>query len=566
MNYHISTFSFSELTDSSEVIFPTTEFSPLNHHKSVKQWLWSKTRRNAIAFLSPAWEYALSKWKENADVFRNLCEEGQTLTHKVLWKHHFIPIDTSNALLWLNTPANLALPSHPFVNGLPDEILVRIFAFVVHSDCTTPQDRVTKRVRYGITSGSSPTPPWLLGHICSRWLQLVSTHPILWSTIAVCSPNEKHLAQAVFWLERSKKCPLNVSVEQYVTPNPMCNAILHLLVAQAHRWRKVHFVLVDEAPFKRLQPGDVPLLEEFRVRARRVKASRLGRIFQVFHSSKALKHANWGDSYSPSMVAHTPWTLLTNITFHYIDISMAVVDALATCCDTLASLQLYNVRWVEDVVPPIVMPRLEHLVCDYVQGGAHVFDALTLPNLARLELAAHNLVPWKPLTQSCVFSSAVAMMERSGCALKMFETRSSSLPRVFALHRETTVFDQVEALAVYGYLQDASSLRQMAESKMIFPSLRHLTLENVETPDGLLADVVLSREHELHSVSVCLPDQHHRMDRAALCWIKKEGMTVAVLPFLSNWQELGVRAEVACRMFTDTPTLHFPEYERHWVL
>ncbi|KAF9484859.1 hypothetical protein BDN70DRAFT_872126 [Pholiota conissans] len=505
------------------------------------------------------WTPLVSALKRNERYLLHAVDHGRAILRLLMWKHHFSPIDTSNAVTWLNTAANLIPPSKPVINGMPHDILARIFSFVVHSDCTTPKDRCWKEILHSsVTSGSSPTTPLILGHVCTSWRSFVHHTPSLWSTIAVQGPLPKHVEVVSFWLARSEKCPLDLRLEQFLWPDPSSYAIAELFVAQAHRWRRISFVLGIEAPFAKMRAGDTPLLEEFRIRLDKWNRTKAHAFIEVLQSSPALHTINWGKSIYGRVPAETPWCQLSNISLQNLELSEPVVNGLSLCT-ALKVLHLRFMRKATDHNLVITLPYLERLVCERTESYPCMFDSFTLPSLHDL----HWVVAFSAADKGAQLGSLINMVDRSGCTLKTVTVNRNTFDLV-----STRLSAGVIALHLFDGATNSDLLELIRHpGQCIMPKLQHLFLETCFADDGVLSTVLLSRSPDLKTFRVCLDRSRYINDIITLGWLKKDGMTVDIQePFCQT-------QVVSCSVSTADPdpesdvitTLRFPDMETLWT-
>jgi hypothetical protein len=503
------------------------------------------------------WKPLVSALERNEPYLLRAVGQGRAIFRMFMWKHHFSPIDTSNVVAWLNTPANLLPPARPVINGIPREILARIFAFVVHSDCTTPKDRYAKEISYSaVSSGTSPTTPVILGHVCSFWRSFVRATPSLWSTIAVYSPRPGHAELVAFWLDRSANCPLDLRMEQFVLPDPASAAVAALFVAQARRWKRISLTVSIEAPFTTLGRGAAPILEDVRVRLDKWNPATAHSFIHVLQASPVLHTINWGKSICARIPADTPWHRLSNIALQSLELSKIIMGGLAQC-GALEVLHLRHMRKAKTHNLTIVLPRVERFVCESTGSHPRIFDAFTLPSLSDL----HWLT--RPGTEAPI-SSVINMLDRSGCALKTLAVNRGTFDLVSA-----RIVADVTTLRVFDAVGESSLLKlSRRPGQCVMPTLRHLLLETCIADDGMLSTVLVSRFPQLKTVQVCLDRRSHPKDTLTLGWLRRDGMTVDIQePFLQTRVVTYTRLPVEdSDPDSDTvPTLRFPDVDTLWT-
>ncbi|KAG8728989.1 hypothetical protein FRC11_009758, partial [Ceratobasidium sp. 423] len=120
---------------------------------------------------------------------------------------------TSGEYVTNDTPiVFIGFPSMSSINGLPDEILLRIFDYVPKmKPCPAgPRPYITKRSRF-------LTDPVSLSHVCSRWRRVVLNAPGLWSHIDLqpdvdTAELSRTVARLEAFLERSRPAVLDVHI------------------------------------------------------------------------------------------------------------------------------------------------------------------------------------------------------------------------------------------------------------------------------------------------------------------------------------------------------------------
>lgn len=512
------------------------------------------------------WDQIVSALRNNEPFLGRAIGQGKDILRRLIRKRRFCPIDTSNALVWLNTPANLLPPSRPVIHSIPPEILGRIFAFVVHSDCLDKRYQYREEVWVNfVSSGTSPTTPVVLGHICRAWRALVHNTPSLWATIFVHSPLPVHVDIVSFWLARTANCPLDLRFEQFLFPDPASLAITELFIAQAHRWRKIAFILNLEEPFDKLRPGSTPLLEEFRIRLPKWDRVRILRVIDALHASPVLHTINWGKSIAGQIPPSTPWRQLHELSLHNLELSETLLAALAQCRD-LHTLRLYSMRSGSTGQNTCVqIPSIERLVCD--QQYMHIFDSFTLPSLVNLKIGGLQRHLGTSETPEAQIAPLISMFERSVCTLRTLEVEPWTLP---ILYHDTlshlTTLHAADILSSYPSnfrLEDLIS--ETDGPHCILPELQHLYVDRYEGRDGVLATVAWSRRRTLRTLHVGVDAEQHPRDVMTLGWLRKEGMTVEIGEPLSRSRMISF-----ARPQTDTEdvtmsTLRFPDFDTIWT-
>ncbi|KAF9262511.1 hypothetical protein L218DRAFT_408398 [Marasmius fiardii PR-910] len=117
----------------------------------------------------------------------------------------------------------------PVVNTMPVEILAHIFQY-----STLKEDFHPTKI-----------PPLVhLTHVCSHWRMVALNSPFLWFTISLNNPTQRHIGMVSEWLERSKPCPLTLSLT-VLKDSREAEEIMFSLLQHLHRWRSIHLGLMN---------------------------------------------------------------------------------------------------------------------------------------------------------------------------------------------------------------------------------------------------------------------------------------------------------------------------------
>ncbi|KAF9262501.1 hypothetical protein L218DRAFT_408243 [Marasmius fiardii PR-910] len=155
----------------------------------------------------------------------------------------------------------------PTINTIPVEILTDIFRYL-QPEAFFPVPDIPPLVH--------------LICVCRHWRTAALNVPSLWSTITLENPKHFHITMVRQWLERSKTCPLELSLDVHDhggsgwrVMSVRAEKILSLLIQHLRRWRSItldftdlpicsHSCLLD-LPISRMA---APLLEKVDVRHR----------------------------------------------------------------------------------------------------------------------------------------------------------------------------------------------------------------------------------------------------------------------------------------------------------
>ncbi|PPQ79983.1 hypothetical protein CVT25_003044 [Psilocybe cyanescens] len=477
----------------------------------------------------------------------------------MMWKHHFSPVDTSNALAWLTIPAYCVIPRNDCINQLPNELLTKIFAHVLHSESSSPKDRFCRQISRRISSGSSPTTPIMLTHVSRFWRATMHDTPTLWSTISVVCPEFKDVECVSFLLKMTGNCPLTLDLEQYMTPDPVSLEIAQLFVSEAHRWKNITLTLfgyVQDA-FSGMRPGDVKSLESYRVHVHSWDSSRVEQLFQVLHSSPVLHAVDWGKSLDGELREDVPWSRLSEITLHrVVDLSQSVLTALSNC-ESLKTLRMRRIRRPYDPISsPVTLTNLTRLICDRPDNFEMVFNSFTLPALCELEITDR-----KPLSPADV-KAFTDFIDRSGCVITTLSIDGCSmsiLPLISAYLTKITTLNVLSNIT-----DDFRYLMKDSEQVDILPNLRHLILHNCCAADGTLADVVWSRRNELLAVQVCMESDKAPRDDMTLGWLKQDGVLVSIYKPVAAYSTFYFVANNKIPGSKVVSMVHIPDADELW--
>jgi hypothetical protein len=536
--------------------------------QKVKQLAKKKRCKKQSNVFNVDWRPLFNFFERNESLVMRAYSQAHEILQWCMWKHHFRPIDTSHTSEWLNIPPNFVPPSKPIINRMPCEILSMIFTFVVHGDHTTPKDHYTYEIQRKITSGSAPTTPLTLSQVSRFWRTFVHSSPILWSTLVVCAPSPRDVEYTAFWLSKSGSVPLNLTLEQYISPDRASDAIAQLFVAEAHRWKRISFSLSVQSSFSNLRPHDVPLLEEFRLRITHWGPGPhpITQFIDALHSSPNLKTINWGKSLGSNIPTNTPWAQLVNLTLYRLDISELLLDALSQCT-SLRVLQLRRMRAGSyQAYQPIILQRLESLVCERPERFSDIFDCLTLPSLADMEMSD------TPFTEDDARSLS-DLVSRSGCLLATLTLNSLANDGVMSVLSHAA-FQSVTALKFMTSIKEDQvlvSLTKTPQGRYHLPNLKHITLDGLKTSDGTLAAMAWSRRHELRTLQVCIDGRQTPKDHMTLGWMKKDGVTVRIYEPVSQMRVFSLlggslfSSDSVADLGDDVvPVIRFPDHETLW--
>lgn len=307
-------------------------------------------------------------------------------------------VKTQEAFHSYSTPCSAAKPlSKPTaprscLSQLPPEIMGEIFARACHA--TTHNFHSDKRRHLRTT-------PFILGHVCTDWREIVRSTPHIWSHIALVLSTTLYETQMVLlrdWIGRSGVCPLHISLlfgNEHDWSDRIPNKLIQMLVETSHRWRSIYFVL-PEAWYSGLDEiqSKLPLL---------VKASTQPlwsdcglpsahrKHFTLLQSAPALKDMHLNGYYLTGV--QIPWPQLTSITMQHVYLDECLYGLLRTTNATFC--RIYTIlandvgRIVQDFPARLQLPITELIIYSATWAdNERLLSNLSLPSLKTLELSA----------------------------------------------------------------------------------------------------------------------------------------------------------------------------------
>ncbi|KAJ7614730.1 hypothetical protein DFH06DRAFT_1240768 [Mycena polygramma] len=303
-------------------------------------------------------------------------------------------------------------------------------ASYIYPVLTLPNEVVSEIFQQSLKPGdyyfSDPRSPLFLGHICQRWRDIALSTPSLWTTITLDIENiskpESWLRLLDIWLTRSRQCPLYVALTDDCA-RPRCRAALarrfvDAIVPHHRRFRMLRLkVGYDDLP--KLQ-SELPLLRELHIWPLHYSPPPTD-ASPLFLGAPRLKTlAIHGLHHAMFPFEWERLTTLFLLTRACLDNVAQILRMASNLTDFTVQLGRYSLTEMDDTIelPPI--PPLVHLrnivlltmsTTSSTALQRQLLEILTLPALARLEVAAH--IP-----------PAVAdLLSRSHCPLDALEIR-----------------------------------------------------------------------------------------------------------------------------------------------
>ncbi len=388
--------------------------------------------------------------------------------------------------------------------NLPFELLCNIFL-------KTLDDGDHLGVRYRtpglLVSEYCSVDPTVLTRVCSLWRHVALNYPGLWSRIHLLELKKTQIRPLRNWLERSKDCPLKISIDdnrdEIEIDMASARKILSLIFAHSSRWHKISFEvgLWSVAPMLKLirssdpchwltiahygivwiitQPTPPQLVEP------------ICDIAAFLHASPALERIGWYHGVSNILNSKSTFTNLNWVSLEF----PIGGEGLLQIAAELPNIRYLRVRhWAIPCsrinFPVIVLEKLEELHINSYCPLDPFLKHVALPSLKILEFLYRGLdSPY----DSSVFRD---FLQRSDCRLEEFkffgEGPEDRLEEFFT----SPQFIQLTSLDLaWSKISDRLiRLLSFSDEKMIMPNLRSLRLNQCSTTeDGLLSCMLSSR-------------------------------------------------------------------------
>ncbi|KAF9262475.1 hypothetical protein L218DRAFT_407076 [Marasmius fiardii PR-910] len=385
--------------------------------------------------------------------------------------------------------------SPPTINALPVEVLTDIFRYFQPEAFFLMPD----------------IPPLVhLIRVCKHWRTAALNAPSLWSTIALENPKHFHIAMVRQWLERSKSCPLTLSLTVHVFdgmlgPNVMAarvEMILCILLQHICQWRSISLHFTDfpirlDSPLLNLpiSPTAAPLLEKVDVRHWESFSSESSEAFwRAVGSYPSVRHAVWTEGFKDRktylpIVIPVSWAKLTYLASRFI-----LDDTLMTflsSCETLEVFHILSLHQSNSTLTPrprVYLPSLQTLASS---SSPHALLSQLLALLEVPKLSSLTLDEWRQ------GNSWTGLLEHSSCHLRTLSVQlheSSEADIQHLLLSPSLVY--LEELEAWRLWESGDSLVQTLTWKPetpSLPSLRRLRLYMEDVQDGLISAMLKSR-------------------------------------------------------------------------
>ncbi|KAF8069201.1 hypothetical protein FPV67DRAFT_1110108 [Lyophyllum atratum] len=401
---------------------------------------------------------------------------GDTRNHSFLSKFSLqtflpfpslIPTFTNEHHLWHQQSLETDLTDHvasiqshaiqppPSINRLPIELLADIFSLTLRNyagDWGMHGPPLSRNFPGLSFSPGSSSDPMMLAQVCRHWRDVALSTPMLWSSMAIaCTDRRRHIPLLEIWLQRSRTCPLTISLlepfwetkdknQWWPQQCALATDILSLLITQSHRWKSINFRFSLRIPFvlENLHPESFQILESAMVSSCQVATSfsdglpSLDKVWGAVHSSPSFHEGQWDYEYLEHRRENIPWVQLTCI-----DVTMSVDSLFEVLpfCHNLVDLRFTDPRLIcnssnlPSLIPAyrtypqttIVLPSLRNLAMAMKQPSDPIFRRLTLPSLSSFNIQQSRT--WQGRPDAASFNDLLA---RSQCYLKRCSYEDSS--------------------------------------------------------------------------------------------------------------------------------------------
>lgn len=303
------------------------------------------------------------------------------------------------------------------VKKLPPETFTEIFMYFNTGYVKLPP----KKAEYSY--------PWILGHICSRWRQILWSSPSLWDTIEIHHLNEIDLTYLTAVWDNIIRQSLNYVLSNTTTPidltvsNDRAARISDILITHNHRFREltiggadagVAFQLFD------LPPTSLTNLEKLQISwvcdSHSAHLNRMRSALQTAPNLRSVSFVCTCPFISQLPMDFLPWPQLTELIVLSIEISPEIIYTAFQRCPSLQScqFQISNDPIILRAQPqPITLSTLEalNLGANYRFDWERFIHPLITPALGQLDIFAAVAPTTKPF---------LSLITRSNCALLSF--------------------------------------------------------------------------------------------------------------------------------------------------
>ncbi|KAF9262400.1 hypothetical protein L218DRAFT_403215 [Marasmius fiardii PR-910] len=403
-----------------------------------------------------------------------------------------------------SVPLNL-FSAPPTINTIPVEILTDIFRYF-QPEAFFPVPDIPPLVH--------------LICVCRHWRIVALNAPSLWSTIALRNPKHFHIAMVRQWLERSKTCPLTLSVTLHDFEVPAwevvvgrAEKILQMFRLHLRRWKSIYldimnFPIHSQSPLVNLPISQAaPLLEEVDVCHRKSFTFHASKAFwEAISTYPSVRRVAWTEgiraekTYLPSVLSVTRLNL-THIASRFVvdDDFMALLSGCPTL-EVLHILSLHPPTSVLNTCRRICLSSLHEIDCSASPATllSQLLERLEVPNLNSLTLDEF-CDPW------------IELLERSSCRLRSLsvQLQGSSYTDIQDLFMSSSMM-YLEELDACRFCSADSLLQNLTwkQGTNSLPLLQRLELVVGDYQDGLVSTMLRSRlqssSHLLGKISLHL--------------------------------------------------------------
>ncbi|KAK0438831.1 hypothetical protein EV421DRAFT_1823506 [Armillaria borealis] len=361
----------------------------------------------------------------------------------------------------LNAQRSLMAP----VRRIPVDVLLHIFKLVCMNERSTllPQG-----------------PPWVLGQVCCWWRNIVTTYPILWSSIRgglkyLTSRTPEILQRA---LELSCECPLHLELDLYGNGSydeTFVRQVVALIVHNSSRWESVIFTWTPRIlPLFSGVYGRLPLLRSLRATFQNVWSIVQGPLYSFFSVAPSLTEMKTSGLAFQSF----PVPVSQLKSFHGCFSDVREVHDLLGQIPGLLNFGITNVVLVPDKnnSPPIFHEHIRTITC---RGDVlKCLGSATFPALEEIDGEEHD---W---TDEAV-DIADRITQRSCCSIRTFRAGVIyPFARLFTLSSIKLSLTALTLLVYKGrwdmtdHVGLFNALAVNVTSHCLLPFLRELTLKD----------------------------------------------------------------------------------------
>ncbi|KAF9500043.1 hypothetical protein BDN71DRAFT_1586289 [Pleurotus eryngii] len=400
------------------------------------------------------------------------------------------------------------------INKLPVEILCDIFSI-----CDE-------------TGGNQPCGSKIvLSHVCRRWRGVVLCMPMMWSHISVETPNRTSAERMTAHFRRSGAYPVSLTILEGMSGSleqrDAIKRLLPIIRAHASQLKSLRLRLRTSAPdFGTYLHGcQFSLLEDLDLHLHLCPADVTETLISRFQHGSRLSSLVWRRS--ENLPTNITWCTLKRLELN----DSYTLETVCAILEQCRSLQDLVVSIADDGLAtevPITLPALRTLDIHTQVPLARLFRRLLVPLLRAVSIhyRMDATIPrgWDEFN---------AFLRRSDCDLAEFALWDKRLDDTQLIQcLELSGLQSLTGLDIQQPPISENVLRRLScagDQVDLLPSLRHITLSDCRSEDGVLQDFVSSRlsHRPLDSLSIGLSDAQSR-DRAYLRFLQHEGRNVRV--------------------------------------